>query len=299
MSSTTHQLFPTLPPELRNEIYTYLQTSPVPTTHSLPLSLKTFSDKHTTVQIQPVHNGTTSLLALHRHAVQEASEYASWLRDHAVTLRIGVVFKGRLATFVQGDWDRRMEGHLRKLRREVPWLRKVGRWDVSVFFDPVLLGQGRGRVEAGGVARGMLRTFLRCGEEVGAGCKKEVNMCVSFEHAFLVSCVMDGRKLGLNTLFKEKAEDLGVEKLAVEVRMAHTTQREPVVHASPGLVLPPKIPGERTLLAVEDGVVRWTDCTSGVLVVKMQDGVVERAEVGKGEVEGEFLLMRLGEEVEG
>jgi hypothetical protein len=108
---------------------------------------------------------------------------------------------------------------------------------------------------------------------------------------------MKGGKAGLDVLIKERAENFGVASLKLEVRKAYPTLREPALHTSSALILPPKTPEERMLLEVQDGVVSWTDCTRGVLVVKMDDdGIVKRPEVGKGGVEGEFLLMRLGED---
>src|SRR5207244_3489776 len=112
MSPPTRLLFPQLPPELRNEIYAYLCT-PSPSqsdslTTGLPLGLKTYTCKHTTLHLTPTHTSCTSLLALQSHAVLEAFEYAAFLRTNAVELKLGVEFTGRVNTFCPEAWGRKV-----------------------------------------------------------------------------------------------------------------------------------------------------------------------------------------------
>ncbi|KAJ8111622.1 hypothetical protein OPT61_g5829 [Boeremia exigua] len=135
MATTMRTLLPLLPPELRNSVYSYLAPSPTPTNTGLPLQLKSYSCKHTLIQICPTHSGSTSLLALQQYAFVEGNEYRTWLLNHAITLRIGVVFKGRVNTFVQEHWDKKIETHLHKLAKQHPWLNKVANYDIQILWD--------------------------------------------------------------------------------------------------------------------------------------------------------------------
>jgi hypothetical protein len=160
MATVPGELFPNLPPELRNEVYNYLSipwTTSVASITGLPLKLKTFECKHTTVEICPVHYGSTGFLALQTSRFPEAREYGSWLLNNAMELRIGVSFHGRINTFVQQDWDKKMETHLRKLAKLHPWLRKVPKYDVQVFWSPVdgVLKSRKNKRTAGQIAKNL------------------------------------------------------------------------------------------------------------------------------------------------
>ncbi|KAH8719356.1 hypothetical protein GQ44DRAFT_567589, partial [Phaeosphaeriaceae sp. PMI808] len=144
-------LLPNLPPELRTEIYAYL-SSPAhnpSTTIGLPLPLKTYENRHTAIQVLPYHHGDPSLLS---SAFTESTEYNTYLLNNATTLKINVVFYGRVQTFVQAHWNVKVETHLKKLARMHPWLEKVARYEVSILWDAVdVLGKGKrtvGRIGA-------------------------------------------------------------------------------------------------------------------------------------------------------
>ncbi|KAE8832026.1 hypothetical protein HRS9139_06268 [Pyrenophora teres f. teres] len=171
MSQPTHLLFPNLPPELRQEIYTYLSedpSTPAQTT-GLPLALKTFTCKHTTIQILPVHHGSAGLLSLPHDVFPEAAEYHSWLLSNAVALHIGVKFHGRVNTFVQADWDKKVERHLNKLAKQHPWLRKVGSYHVKICWAPLdkPLRSKKGKRVAGCIPNAMVESLTKMMDEGG------------------------------------------------------------------------------------------------------------------------------------
>lgn len=188
MALPTTQLFPDLPPELRHTIYANLSSpTQAALTTSLPIKLKTFSCRHTTIQITPVHHGAASLLALQAQSYPEANEYASWLLQNDLTLQIGVVFKGRINTFVHADWAKKTEAHLRKLVRTYPWLSKVARYEVRIWWEPqdgVLkssLRGGKKRRSAGMVVRDMVGTLLGMMDRDAGRRKGEVKVVLGVE----------------------------------------------------------------------------------------------------------------------
>ncbi|KAI4951020.1 hypothetical protein J4E86_007529 [Alternaria arbusti] len=124
-------LFPSLPPELRNEIYAYLSqptSTSTPTNNYLPLGLKIFTCKHTTTTLLPIHHSTPGLLSLDPTFIPESREYASYLLSNSLTLLFSIHFRGRINTFVPSDWDKKIQAHLRKLAKSFPWLGKVARY---------------------------------------------------------------------------------------------------------------------------------------------------------------------------
>ncbi|KAF3040346.1 hypothetical protein E8E12_009098 [Didymella heteroderae] len=161
MAEAMRTLLPMLPPELRNSVYSYLSPSATPTSNGLPVQLKSYSCKHTLVQICPVHSGSAALLALQHYGFLEGNEYRTWLLNHAITLRIGVVFKGRVNTFVQEHWDNKIETHLQKLAKQHPWLRKVTKYDIQILWDAPdgVLKSKHNRRSAGQIPHAMVRTL--------------------------------------------------------------------------------------------------------------------------------------------
>ncbi|KAF2032289.1 hypothetical protein EK21DRAFT_61208 [Setomelanomma holmii] len=277
---TTHPrfLFDNLPPELRLEVYSHLST-PYPTTPActagLPLKLKTFSCKHTTVQICPVHYGAKNLLALQAYGFQEAREYSPWLLNNAIELRIGVRFHGRINTFVQADWDKKMAAHLRKLPKAFPWLRKVAKYDVQLVWSPVdgvLRSRGNKRT-AGRVVRDIVGTLMGLMDgEVGRkkGC---VKVKLRLAHDVALETVRCGTRFGFGELLAGWGEfkrwEVGLWKEAHAEKMFETNAR---------LIPVPTLKKEdMSLLRVERGEVTWAHTAQQLVVRKhiSEDGRTE------------------------
>lgn len=278
MNSAPNFLFPDLPPELRNEIYTYLST---PCSNSrllnlqLPLQLKTFTCKHTTVQICPVHHGSTGLLALPRDQFLEAREYQSWLLNNALELQVSVHFKGRIHTFTQAHWDKKMEAHLRKLGKLHPWLKKVPKYNIQVLWDPVdgVLKSKNNKRIAGHVPLDMAKTLTQLMDpdvKRKQGC---VQLGLHLNHKFAVENAMASCKLGLDVFLANENRLLGFRALTREVWKAPCTFTSlestlPNLPSSALRMVPLVAPQDNPLMTVDEGVVRWSACTKGRLVMR-------------------------------
>lgn len=190
-----------LPPELRNRVYKYLSeptSNFTATTSALPLQQKTYEFKHTLVHISPVHCGSTGLLALRRYHFQEADEYHYWLLQHAVELRIKIHFKGRVSTFVQADWDRKIKIHLHKLARKHPWLTKVGQYDIQIFWGAAdSAGKSNCTKLPGQISRNLAKTMTLLLDEVTTRKRSHVKITLHLEHHIALQYVMSGLRLGL------------------------------------------------------------------------------------------------------
>jgi hypothetical protein len=285
MSSTPRLLFPNLPPELRNEVFRYLSvpdTLPKATINGLPLKLKTYECKHTTVEICPVHYGSTSLLALQSYRFLEAREYRSWLLDNEIELKIGVTFKGRVNTFVQKDWDAKMETHLRKLAKMHPWLKKVAKFDVRVLWSPAD-GVMKGKRMAGQIPSGILATLMGLvGPEVKRK-KGELRVQLCLEHAVAVETVISGTRFGFAGFMTAATETFKKETIEVW-KEAHVKQRgvEPGVRFLPLMTSHQE---KRGVLNVEKGLVEWTIGLQGNSVMRkdLLDGVVASVAIGNAQ----------------
>ncbi|KAK3216943.1 hypothetical protein GRF29_1g1411748 [Pseudopithomyces chartarum] len=155
-------LLPTLPPELRDLIYTQtIPTSNPATTAGLPFTRKTYDSSHTRVEISPFHNGNPGLLALQHYRYLEGNEYAKWIFANAVTLQITVHFKGHLNTFVQEHWDKKIGAHLKNLAKRNPWLRKVANYEVKIMWMPKESGHGKKMRRIGAVAGRMVEVLTQ------------------------------------------------------------------------------------------------------------------------------------------
>lgn len=282
--ATTRVLFPSLPPELRHEVYAYLSdTSPtsVPSTTSLPLKLKAYSCKHTTVQICLVHHGSTSLLALSAYGFAEAHEYGSWLLTNALTLRIGVTFRGRANTFVQADWDKKMEAHLHKLAKAHPWLEKVARYGVRVKWAPIdgVLKSRKHRRVAGSIVRDMASKLTCLMDEKLRKRKGEVDLKVCLTHSLAVQTMLSGTRFGLAELLG--MDDRGFKNWSVEVRKEVYVKPPRPEHGVLLVPVPTVRKEEDCLLVVEEGRARWVG-EDGHLIVKKNRPDAEMAEVSFG-----------------
>jgi hypothetical protein len=273
MATAPCELFPNLPPELRNEVYNYVslrESTAVASIFSIPLKLKTFECKHTTVEICPVHYGSTSLLALQTYQFPEAREYGSWLLNNAMELRIGVTFKGRVNTFVQQDWDKKMEAHLRKLAKLHPWLKKVAKYDVQIFWTPVdgVLKSKRNKRTAGQIAKDLAATLTALvGADAKSG-KGELNLKLCLDHKFAAETVISGRRFGFEDFLSVAGTHMDSFK-----RQIREVWKEPymkLLEPKKGarfLLTSPAESQERSLMEVEDDLVKWTVGTTGRLVL--------------------------------
>ena len=286
MTSNTHLLFPSLPPELRNKIYSKLPTpesvSKATNAH-LPLQLKTFSCKHTTVQICPTHHGASGLLALPKDEFAEVCEYHSWLLNNAVELRIGVHFKGRVNTFVQADWDKKMEAHLRKLVKAHPWLKKVATYDIQILWDApdgALKSKNNKRV-AGQIPLDMVKTLTQLMDAEVKRKRGEVRVGLHLDHRYAVGNAISPVKFGLDGFLLGEAQ--GCKMMVKEVRKApysYELSRQPLEGF---LAIPTVSLEEKLLLEVKEGMVNWSEWTNGQLVMKQIAGsVVQVGDVEQG-----------------
>ncbi|KAF1830966.1 hypothetical protein BDW02DRAFT_572505 [Decorospora gaudefroyi] len=303
-------LFPELPPELRNDVYAYLsipqsEYSSKALNTDVPIQLRTFSCKHTTVQLCPVHHGSTGLLALRNYQIQEALEYHSWLLNNALELRIGVYFKGRINTFIQADWDKKMKVHLRKLAKLHPWLRKVAKYDIQILWDATdgALKSKNNKKTAGQVPLNMVKTLTCLVDEDVKRNKGNLQVGLHLDHRFAVENAMSPTKFGLEKFISDQETMLhGFKEFATEIRKAPYLDMLP---RSPYPILLRIVPSvsqeEKALLVIEAGTVSWLDWITGQLVAKKTLGTA--AEVGRtgseGSMEADFPIDHLLAECSG
>ena len=212
-------LLPSLPPELRNEVYKQLSrpdSTSLATTAGLPLQLQIYKCKHTVTHIYPVHYDATSLLALRECRFQEAHEYYSWLVDHALELRIRVKFQGRIDHFVQAHWDQKMETHLRKLAKRHPWLMKVGRYDIQVHWDAKdgIPGVRETKRTPGLISRKLAETLTLLMEQQ---VRHHVKISLYLECRIAVQYVTAGFKFGFEDFFLTPSSASAPQLLALEI----------------------------------------------------------------------------------
>ncbi|KAH9868729.1 hypothetical protein J1614_007801 [Plenodomus biglobosus] len=194
-------LLPQLPPELRGEVYSYLSTPDTFSIHMdnlLPFKLKEYECKHTTVTITPLCYGSASLLALEPYHFLEAHEYRAWLRSNSVQLHIKLVFKGRIQTFVQADWTRRLETHLHKLVKQHAWLRKVAHYNIQIDWaasDGII--RGKKQTPTGRIPRAMVSTLLLLMEEKVKTNSAFVKVKLRLEHRIAIEHIVAGTSFGL------------------------------------------------------------------------------------------------------
>jgi hypothetical protein len=280
--ATTHcEMFPNLPPELRNEVYNYLSTSgttPAGSITGIPLKLRTFECKHTIVQLCPAHHGSAGLLALEAGQLQEAREYSSWLLNNATELNIGVVFRGRVNTFVQQDWDKKMEAHLRKIAKLHPWLKKVAKYNIQILWSPVdgVLKSRKNKRTAGQIARDMaaaLTVLLPSDVKKKRG---ELSLKLCLDHKIAVETVFSGTRFGFVDFFSLSGLDFKRQTREVW-KEAHTKQEEQK-KGSLLVPVPQAKSEERSVMELDGDAMSWTTGTKGDLVVRkclLDGGVTE------------------------
>lgn len=269
MATAIRTLLPVLPPELRNSVYSYLSPSPMPTNYGLPLQHKSYSCKHTLVQICPVHSGSTALLALQRFGFLESNEYRTWLLNHAITLRIGVVFKGRANTFVQEHWDKKIVTHLHKLAKLYPWLRKVTNYDIQILWDAPdgVLKSKNNRRSAGQIPHAMVRTLTALMDGGVREKTGDIQVILRLEHHVAGVAVRSSPRFGLGN-FMELPPEATTFRCA---RQKLEVWKEPCPKVLPrkSARLTPVVARftEKELLSCAHGAVDWVRWGPGTLVV--------------------------------
>lgn len=264
-------LFPSLPPEVRNSIYDYLSTHDstfASTTTSLPLQLRSYSCKHSLVQICPTHSGPSNLLALQRYNYLEGHEYRTWLLNHAITLRVGVVFKGRANTFVQEHWDKKVEAHLHKLAKQHPWLRKVAKYEIQILWDAPdgVLKSKHNRRNAGQIPRAMVRTLTGLMDGDVKKKRGDVTAKLRLEHHVAGVAIRSAPRFGLGSFMTLSMSDLECRSQTTEV------WKEPCPRTLPrksARLTPVVKHEEKELLTFEKdkGRLEWVDRGQGTLVM--------------------------------
>lgn len=155
-------LLPELPPELRELVYTQTVSEHTHATSTgLDFTNKVYDSSHTRVEIVPVHYGNPGLLALQRYQFLEGNEYRHFIVNNAIQLRIHVLFKGHLNTFVQEHWDKKMAAHLKNLAKRYPWLRKVTDYDIRITWKPASWGLSKKKRRVGTIAKRMIEVLTQ------------------------------------------------------------------------------------------------------------------------------------------
>ena len=266
MSPPTHLLLPNLPPELRQEIYTYLSqdTSTPAVIANLPLGLKSFYCKHTTIDVLPVHYGSLGLLYLPHTLFPEVAEYKTWLLSNAVELRIAVSFHGRVNTFVQADWDKKIEVHFKKLLKQHAWLSKVSSYDIKIQWDTKdgSLKSKKGKKVAGSIPRAMVESLTGMMDEGVKKKKGKVKVGLVFNDIFAAYSTIAGVGFGMDVFLHHGNEGVGFNKVVKEVWVAQYVDS---VRCGQKFGMMKKRPW--TQMRVTKGVVEWPYWTLGQLVM--------------------------------
>ncbi|KAF1934293.1 uncharacterized protein M421DRAFT_117842 [Didymella exigua CBS 183.55] len=271
MATAMRTLLPMFPPELRNSVYSYLSASATLTNTNigLPLQLKSYSCKHTLIQLCPVHSGPTALLTLQRFGFLEGNEYRTWLLNHAITLRIGVVFKGRANTFVQEHWDKKMEVHLQKLAKQYPWLKKVARYDIQILWDAPdgVLKSKHNRRNAGQIPHAMVRTLTGLMDEGVRGKTGDVQIRLRLEHHVAGMAVRSSPRFGLGSFMTLPLDVTSIDC----ARQTLEVWKEPCPKVLPrkSARLTPVVTkaAEKEVLKCSRGTVDWVGWGQGTLVM--------------------------------
>jgi hypothetical protein len=306
MATNPRLLFPHLPPELRNDVYKYvsaLDTASAASNTGFPLQLKKYECKHTTVQLCPVHYGSNALLALRRYNFQEAQEYRSWLLDNATELRIAVTFKGRINTFVQKDWDKKIEMHLLKLAKQYPWLRKVAKYDIRILWDSPdgALKSKKNRRTAGQIPQAMIGSLIGLMDEKVKRRYGHVTTTLRLEHHVAIGCAYSWPRFGLAD-FLSHADGLWDLRRQTRQVWKESCLKTTQIKICPGFGSAPLKTEEKLLLLAEQGLVTWADRPGSQLVMSkdIETGMEPKVVVGQlgigGDASAKFVFRELVEE---
>ncbi|KAF2192153.1 hypothetical protein K469DRAFT_483830, partial [Zopfia rhizophila CBS 207.26] len=188
-----------IPPELRNEIYSYLTMAENTSTTTLsPFKYKIYDKKQAKLSIYALSRAGTNLLALTEY--QEAEEYKSFLAENSpFELRVSIVFKGRLGLRAYDDWAKMMNIQLDSLVKKYVWIRKVPIWNVKIFWEPNLDSlKGLEDGQFGEIVNGMLDLALRYQDKEVRENKGNVRVGVHLgEDAVLRNSVYHQKRYGL------------------------------------------------------------------------------------------------------
>lgn len=262
MSTTTttatkpRTLLPSLPAEIRNQIYAYLSLPSTNTasTTNLPPITKIFKTAHTTLTLTPVHYGNHALLALRKYGFQEAEEYWTTLftQGMGIEIRVALVFHGHMGTFGCGDWAKKVVGWMGKMVVKYGVLGKAKMWDVRILFDAHASESLRCKDgSVGKIAEAMTTTILQQIPTAGRGGVANIRLIVPWSLAATKLITGVQRKLGLETFLAGLEAGDGKMLVVREVLLW-----EPGVP----LGLEPMVVGKET--------VRWGGIAAGVLVMR-------------------------------
>lgn len=294
-----------LPPELRNEVYNYLslpEATTTPTVAGLPLQLKKFDCKHTSVQICPVHHGSTGLLELQKYNFVEGREYASWLLANAIELKIGVTFKSRVNTFVQADWNKKMEMHLNKLVKQHPWLRKVAKYDIQILWDATdgPLKSKKKKRTAGQIPKEMVQKLMSLMDEDVKRKRSTVAVHLHLEHRIALENALAHTKFGLSDFMLSTRDGYRHLDLTVSKR-PFVVPALPLVRL-PLVQVPSAVKEEKELLLLRGKSLIWSDFVRNLLVMSKSTGMAPIFGPGVGMLghdfgaSTDFMLTELAEE---
>ncbi|KAF2275801.1 uncharacterized protein EI97DRAFT_501577 [Westerdykella ornata] len=273
-NSKIRHLFPTLPPEIRNEIYAYASSSSQnpATINGLPFATKTYNYSQTSVVICPIHTGNPSLLALQRYGFLEAKEYYSWLMVHAIQIRISVVFKGHVGWFSQKHWEEKMTASLQKLVKKYPWIGTAAQRDVRVLWDAKMESMAAKPGRAAEIVNAMVKTLVGFQDPRVRARDGVVSVRFHIPHSFAAAKVLHGWQFGLETFLGARAApEARVERR--EVTLGDVVKRGPAKVTERFLAVPGRVE-EKEVIVVQNGRVEWTSGTEGLLVMRriVQEG---------------------------
>lgn len=261
-----HQLWPQLPAELRNHVYSYLGDSSATAT---PLLHKSHQCAHTSTTIIPTHNGNTSLLELARDNVLEGKEYESYLLPHGVQVRIAIHFTGHIHTFIHQHWADKITRHWNKLLKSHAWLAKAKHFDIRVLWDPKSTsGQRVKNCRAGEIVSGLTSTILGFQDRSVAvkGGDAKVRLHIPFVVANQL--MQAGTVFGLDKFLHSNGDD--VRRVCKEVVLGKVLQKSSVVRVAPGLVARKHVEkSELEMLEVKNGSAEWSHVLGGIVLAKM------------------------------
>lgn len=217
-------LFPDLPAELRNIVYSNTICNSQPAINAgLPFESKTYTFSHTKVVLTPVHYGIPNLLTLQKYRFLEASEYRDYLLTHAIQLRISIHFHGHMHIFVQEHWDQKMSAYLKNLFKKFPFLDKVANYDIRIFWEPNAFTLEKKRRNIGVIAKRMVEVVTA---KLGADLKMKkgfVKATLQIERYVAWDYEHERRSLGFAE-FAEFDSDM-IWKQQHEVRIPPTNSR--------------------------------------------------------------------------
>jgi hypothetical protein len=183
------------------------------------------------------------------------------------------------------------------------WLKKVVKYDVQILWSPVdgVLKSRKNKRTAGKMARDLAKALMALvGADVKGG-KGELNLKLCLDHKFAAETVISGTRFGFDD-FLAPGTDMGSFR-----RQTREVWKEPymkLVKEKTGarfLVIPLAQSEERSLMAVENNLVKWNIGVLGHLVMRKQildgrvTGLVAGSEHEKDSAADHIAISLLGE----